>query len=141
MLSTMRKVPYSVSVVLDREFGPRLGEILDTGPVWAVDSPANRDSAQKLRSEFPDRDHLDGITIFKTVADSPPEQSLIDEIETIDMHHGVYSADPAYTVLRVIGCELQPEIQKTLEELGFDSFSHTDNGFEATRPLPPSLAQ
>lgn len=137
----MAKLPYSVSVVLDREFGPRLGEILDTGPVWAVDSPGNRDSAQKPWSEFPDRDHLRGVTVFKTATDRSAQQSLIDEIETIEMHHGVYSADPAYTVLRVIGCELQPDIQRALEDLGFDSFSQTDNGFEATRPLPPSLGQ
>jgi hypothetical protein len=139
MLSTMSRVPYSVSVVLDREFGPRLLELLDTGPVWAVDSPANRDSAQKLWLEFPERDHLDGVTVFKTVADCSPGQMLIDEMETIDMHHGVYSADPAYTVLRVFGCELQPEIRKTLAKFGFDSFSRIDDGFEATRPLPPLL--
>jgi hypothetical protein len=141
MLSTMSLVPYSVSVVLDREFGPRLRGLLDTGPVWAVDSPANRDSAHKLWLEFPARDHLDGVTVFKAGADSSPGQMLIDEMETIDMHHGVYSADPAYTVFRVIGCELQPEIRETLAKFGFDSFSHTDDGFEATRPLPPSLGR
>ena len=37
--------------------------------------------------------------------------------------------------------ELQPDIQKTLGEFGFDSFIHTENWFEAARPLPPSLAQ
>jgi hypothetical protein len=128
-------------VVLDREVGPRIRGLLDSDPVWAVDSPANRDSAQKLWSEFPARDRLDGVTVFKPVADRSPGQILIDEMETIDMNHRVYSADPAYPVIRVIGCKLQPEIQKTLAGLGFNSFSRTDDGFEATRPLPPSLVR
>jgi hypothetical protein len=51
--------------------------------VWAVDSPANRDCAQQARTEFPIRDHLDGITIFKSAEDRSPEQVLIDEITQV----------------------------------------------------------
>jgi hypothetical protein len=139
MLSIMIKFPYSVSVVLDREFGQRVRELLEAGPVWIVDSPANRDSAQKIWAEFPERDHLDGVTVFKTPADHDAAQVLIDEMQTIDMHHGVYSADPAYTVIHVIGCELRPEVQEKLAEFGFDSFNRTPEGFTAARPLPAPL--
>ena len=69
----MGKLPYSVSVVLDREFGPRLRDLLEQGPVWAVDSPVNRKEAKRLWSEFPDRDHLEGITVFRTGAKSTPK--------------------------------------------------------------------
>ena len=141
MLSHMSSFPYSVSVVLDREFGPRLRELLKDGPVWAVDSPTNRDVAQELWAESPNRNHLDGITVFKAAADRSPAQVLTDEIDKIDMHHGVYSADPAYTVIRIVGCELNPAVQETLANYGFDTFNHTAVGFEARRPLPPPLGQ
>jgi hypothetical protein len=139
MLFFVDKVPYSVSVVLNREFGPRVRELLKEGPVWVVDSPANCDAAQMLWKEFPSRDHLNGVTVFKAAANHSPEQMLICEMETIDMHHGVYSSDPAYTVIRVIGCTLRPEVREALAKFGFDSFNCTAEGFEALRPLPLPL--
>ncbi|HUY81388.1 MAG TPA: hypothetical protein VMU92_06660 [Acidobacteriaceae bacterium] len=117
MLSSMSKAPYSVSIVLDREFGARLRELLELGPVWVVDTDSNRDSAQKLWAEFPSRSHLDGITVFKAALEASPTQMLIGEMDSIDLHHGVYSADPAYTVVNVVGCNLTPEIQESLARL------------------------
>ena len=137
----MGSPPYSVTVVLDREFGQRLRELVDEGPVWVVDSPVNRDTAHKLWAEFPDRSHLNGITVFKAAAGRSGEQILTDEIDTIDLHHGVYSANPAYTVIRVLGCELNAEVEGSLSGYGFDSFTRNANGFEARRPLPPPMAE
>jgi hypothetical protein len=137
----MDKPPYSVSVVLDREFGPKTRQLLEGGPVWLVDSSMNRDTAQMLWSEFPQRNHLDGVTVFKSELDRDPAQILIDEMPTIDEHHGMYSTDPPYTVLRVIGCELKSEVQETLAGLGFDSFSRTSEGFVAKRPVPRQMGE
>jgi hypothetical protein len=139
ILFAMTEAPYSVSVVLDRDFGERIRELLEAGPVWVVDSAPNQTSAQGIWATFPERDHLDGVTIFKASADRDPAQVLVDEMDTIDMHHGMYSANPAYTVMHVIGCELGPEVQKKLAEFGFDSFTRTSEGFEASRPLPSPL--
>jgi hypothetical protein len=36
--------PYSVSIVLDRNYGQLLRELIEFGPVWIVESPANRES-------------------------------------------------------------------------------------------------
>jgi hypothetical protein len=138
MLSSMSSAPYSVSIVLDRSYGVRLRELLNAGPVWAVDSPANRDCAQQIWAEFPARNHLHGITLFKTEYPSP-EQMLIDQMGTIDVHHGVYSADPPYTALSVVGSTLTPQVRQVLGSFGFDSFTVTDEGFRAVRPLPASL--
>jgi hypothetical protein len=131
----MGNAPYLVTIVLDRVYGPRLREALEEGPVWVVDSPVNREVAQKLWNEFPSRDHLNGITVFKG-AGAGSEEVLIGEFATIDLHHGIHSADPPYTVIRVIGCYLTSEIETTLSEYGFDSFERIDGGFEAVRPLP-----
>jgi hypothetical protein len=126
---------YSVSIVLDRSYGPRLRELLKVGPVWAVDSPANRECARQLWSEHPTPDHLDGITIFKA-EDRSPEEMLMDQMGTIDEHHGIHSAAPPYTAVRVIGSSLTPEARQLLGSLGFDSFTHADEGFAAVRPCP-----
>jgi hypothetical protein len=133
----MNATPYSVSIVLDHSYGPRLRELLKAGPVWVVDSPANRDCAQQLWSEFPAHDHLDGITVFNSGEGRSTEQILIDHMETIDLHHGIYSANPPYTAVRVVGSTLTPQVKQTLASFGFDSFTITSEGFDTVRPLPP----
>jgi hypothetical protein len=127
---------YRVFVVLDREYGDRLSELAQTGPVWIVDTPLNRTAAQKTWAVDPNRSHLDGVTTFKTGDDSSPEESLINELDTIDLHHGTYSADPPYTVLEVIGAEMSETVKTGLSEFGFNEFQATADGFRAVRPLP-----
>jgi hypothetical protein len=109
------------------------------GPVWIVDSPANGEFTRQLWAESPKSGHLDGLTLFKASENRPPEQMLIDWMDTIDLHHGVYSANPPYTIIRVVGSKLTPEGRQVLGTFGFDSFTLTDDGFRATRPLPPAL--
>jgi len=130
--------PYSVAVVLDRDYGPRLWKLLEAGPVWIVDSQVNREIAEKVWKEFPSRDHLDGVTVFKAESHRSAEEVLIDEFETIDLHHGGYSADPSYTVIKVVGIAPTAEVKMALSRYGFESFSDTAEGFQAVRPLPKS---
>jgi len=131
----MNTAPYSVSVVLDRAFGSRLAELLVLGPVWIVESPVNRAIAEGLWAQFPTRNHLDSLTTFKAAETDSPEEMLIGNLGTIDLHHGFYSADPPYTVLEVVGTCLTPRIEAALTDLGFDSFPVTTDGFRAIRPL------
>jgi hypothetical protein len=135
----VNKEPYSVSVVLDRSYGSRMRGLIKAGPVWVVDSPANREFTQQLWAESPTLGHLDGVTLFKASENRPPEQMLIDWMDTIDLHHGVYSADPPYTAIRVVGSMLTPEGRQVLGTFGFASFTVTDEGFHAVRPLPAGL--
>lgn len=127
--------PYSVSVVLDRAYGSRLSELIVLGPVWIVDSPVNRAVAEDMWSMLPTSSHLDGITTFKAAETDSPEEMLIGKLGTIDLHHGFYSADPPYTVLKVVGAHLTARIEAALADLGFDSFPVTDDGFRAIRSL------
>jgi hypothetical protein len=59
-----------------------------------LDTPSNRAAAQNLRAARPNSNHLEEATTFKFEADSSPEDILINELETIDLHHGMYSAIP-----------------------------------------------
>jgi hypothetical protein len=97
--------PHRVYVVVDREFGERLGTLTPGVPVWIVDTPTNRVVAQRLWKERPTDSHLTGITTFGELNSSPPEELLISELPAIDLHHGSHSGDPAYTLLEVSGTD------------------------------------
>jgi hypothetical protein len=131
---------YRVFVVLDREFGERISALAQTGPVWIVDTPLNRAAAQKIWAVHPNHSHLVGVTTFKAGDDSSPEDSLINELDSVDLHHGTHSADPPYTVLEVIGAEMIERVKTGLSELGFNEFQTTKEGFRAVRPLPSAPA-
>src|SRR5882762_7239048 len=128
--------PYRVCVVVDPEFGERLASLPLDVPVWIVDTPANKAVAQRLWKERQQNDHLTGITTFNFLADASREETLIDEFDMIDLHHGSYSADPPYTQIEVFGAPLSDKIEFVLAEYGFHEFSPTSDGFLATRQAP-----
>jgi hypothetical protein len=128
--------PYRVFVVVDRDYGQRLSELAQTGPVWIVDTAVNRTVAQQIWAADPNRSHLKGVTTFKVPEDSSSEDILIDELDTIDLHHGTYSANPPYTVLDVIGAAITARVKVELAQFGFDEFQETKEGFRAVRPIP-----
>jgi hypothetical protein len=101
-----------------------------------VDTPANRAVAQKIWDAEPNRSHLQGITTFKFPEDGSPEDILVNELATIDLHHGTYSANPPYAVLDVIGAAITPRLRTELGQFGFDEFQQTPHGFRAERPMP-----
>jgi hypothetical protein len=127
---------YSVFVVLDREYGKRLSELAQAGRMWIVDTPLNRAAAQKIWAVNSNSSHLDGVTTFKFGEDISPEDILINELDTINLHHGTHSADPPYTVLEVIGTAISGNLKTELSQFGFDDFRETPRGFRAVRPLP-----
>jgi len=58
------------------------------------------------------------------------EETLIGELETIDLHHGAYSANPPYTLIEVIGTPITSLIKNEFGQFGFNDFRETPNGFE-----------
>lgn len=129
--------PYRVFVVLEKEFGERLVSLAQTGPVWIVDTPANREATQKVWAAHKGQTHLTGVTTFNAAGCSA-EDALINDLDTIDLHHGVYSADPPYTVLEVIGTPITERLKTELAAFGFNEFESMPAGFRAVRPVPRS---
>jgi hypothetical protein len=127
---------YCVFVVLDGDYGERLSSLADAGPVWIIDTHPNRVAAQKFWNANPNRNHLDGVTAFKFPQGNSTEDILINELETIDLHHGIYSANPPYTVLEAIGVSLSDKLRAKFSEFDFNRFEVTAQGFRASRPLP-----
>ena len=130
----MATVPYKVYLVVDREFGEKLAELERSVPVWIVDTPANKPVAQRVWNERPNEGHLTGVTTFNDLNTLSPEEMLLGHLDTIELHHGVYSADPPYTVLEVVGTELTDNAKRVLSEYGFDKFQITSTGFVTSRP-------
>lgn len=48
----------------------------------------------------------------------------------------MYSANPPYTIVEVIGMGISDRVEDALAEFGFDQFELTPQGFRAVRPLP-----
>lgn len=130
--------PYQVIVVLDHEFGERLFQL--AAPVWVVDTPQNRAAAEQIWAADSSRSHFNGVTTFKINSDSTPEDTFIGELDTINSHHGIYSANPPYTIIEVIGTGMTDRLKSKLSQFGFNQFDSTSQGFRATRPLPGDWA-
>src|SRR5436190_11001723 len=124
-----------VRIVVDREFGERLAELRNDVPVWIVGSRVNTAVVRRLWAERQTQDHLTGITVFDDFAGTAADL-LRSQLDNIDLHHGVYSADPPCTVLEVIGVELDKTIELSLAPHGFTNFMPSPLGFTGTRPLP-----
>jgi hypothetical protein len=132
--------PYKVYVVVDREFGEQLAALPVGVPVWIVSAPVNRGVAERLWKEHKQETHLTGITVFKGQTSLSPEELLLSQMETIDLHHGFYSATPPYTILEVLGVPLSERIKAELSQFGFDEFDTNASGSSAVRPLPSEPA-
>jgi hypothetical protein len=132
----MVAIPYKVYVVVDRNFGAQLNEIERGVPVWIVESQDNKPVVQRLWQERTFESHFEGITIFADSAGLSAEEILLGELDTIDLHHGIHSANPPYTVLEIVGVNLTVSVKTELVSLGFDDFQSTSTGFIATRPEP-----
>jgi hypothetical protein len=136
---SMNSAQYRVIVVVDRGFGEKLETIPAGVPVWIVDSSVNRAAAEKMWAAAPQVSHLEGITIFTSPEGASPERSLIGQIDTIDLHHGIYSADPPYSVLDVIGVAITEGIKSALEQNGFTEIHPLEAGFRASHSFGPEL--
>ena len=96
--------PYKVRVVVDPAFGERLASLPAGEPVWVIDSPLNMPVAHRFWRERKDENHLTGISTFKPGANASSEEEIIRMLDTLEDHHGEYSADPPYSILEIIGC-------------------------------------
>lgn len=123
--------PYRVHVVVDPVFGERLREIPFGEPVWIVDTEVNRPAYQALGPERNPGNYLEGLSSFKVDVKSVPEDWLVGEIETIDLHHGEMSHDPPWSVINVIGTRWSQRIQTELSRFAFEQHEDTAEGFVA----------
>jgi hypothetical protein len=124
---------YRVAVVLELDFSDRLSDLAVRMPVWIVDTPVNRAAAKKAWTQRPGLSHTEGITTFTVDLASSAETRLSGVLADVDLHHGEYSHDPAYSVIEVFGAALTPQIRGALAAYGFDEFVERVGGFVARK--------
>ena len=129
----MKGKPYTVHVIVDPVFGERLWEIPVGEPVWIADTEVNRSACEAVRRERKPESHLVGLTSFKVDQTARPDDWLISELGTIDLHHGEYSHDPPWSRISVIGIKWTDRIKQELELFGFTAHLDTNEGFEANK--------
>jgi len=115
-----------ILLVLDTAFGDHALEYSKDCPIWAVSSPANllaADHARKNGRSF---------TVL-TVKGDTPEVWLMNHIDSVDQHYNEFSQRPGYSVLRVVGVSLSPQVQSYLGEFGFVHFNSEPEGFCARK--------
>ncbi len=129
----MKKKAYRVHIIVDPDFGNRIREIPAGDPVWIVDTPQNRLAFEAVRRERPDTNHLIGLTSFKVDPTGLPEDWLISELHTIDLHHGDMSHDPPWSMVNVIGVGWNERIRAELAQFGFLKHHAELNEFTAMK--------
>jgi hypothetical protein len=129
----MKSKPYTVHVIVDPVFGDRLRELPAGEPVWIADTEVNRAAYEAVCGERKPESYLVGLSSFKIDLTAGPEDWLISELGTIELHHGEYSHEPPWSRINVIGTKWTERIQQELECFGFAAHSDTREGFEATK--------
>lgn len=128
--------PYKVHVIVDRAFGERLREIPVGEPAWIVDTDVNHEAYEAVGRERKSVNHLEGLSAFTVDSRKTPEDWLICEIATIDLHHGEWSHFPPWSVINVIGTSWSQRIQAELSGFGFEYHTDTAEGFLAWKDAP-----
>lgn len=115
-------------VIVDPNYGARLGEVAQSAPIWVVSTPGNNDACQEL----PDKSG------FTSYAVSDPEDrlaNLLDILPSLEESHGESTEDsfvfPEGFILEVIGLNPTGSVTNALREAGFASFFAGRGGFRA----------
>jgi hypothetical protein len=130
--------PYRVILVVDRAFGPRVHELPEGTPAWIVDSPVNRPAIDARWEEAEEKSHIIGLTSFRDSPQLSPADLAASVVEQIEMHHGVYSHEPPFSRLTVIGAVVAPTLMSNLEEIGFRFISASDSTLEFVKNEEPN---
>jgi hypothetical protein len=128
---------YIVALVVDPEYGERLGALALDMPGWIADTPTNRSAAEVLWRDAPiEISHTvrRAITTFRVQANEPPEMWAVSVLGDIDLPHGEYSHTPPYSALEVIGAEATGDLREALKEYGLSELEARPQGFRASKP-------
>jgi len=127
----MSHLPHVVALVLDSEFGERVGPIASRIHVWLVDSEPNRRAAQVFwgKHQATTQSIEEGITTFVVDPNDDPEQWCEAILGTIDLHHGEHSHTPPLSALEVYGVSLSEALKSSFEAYGFTTLQSTSYGF------------
>jgi len=130
MFDGTMEIENKISLVVDREYGSKPESLVASGSVWIVDTETNRQAAldywQSVRGDSPAV-----VTTFKALPTESALEMCSKTLPMLDLHHGEYAG--VFSVLDVIGIELNEELRAAVEALGFSKFESIAEGFRASR--------
>ena len=135
MESEANERTHGVAIVVDEDFGDRLGALASRLHVWLIDTPVNRAAASALWQSGAQGQSLEtGVTTFRAEHLSAPDQIVASMLGTVDDHHGPYSHEPPWSCLEVYGAEPTPILSAALLEFGFTNIARlAGKEFRASR--------
>lgn len=115
-----------VSLVVDPHFGSRAVDLKRDGPVWLIESTANRLLADPPQSH---RQSVDGgITLFSRLGNEAPSDSARRILDTVLDHH------PNVRCIRIYGARLGSDLRAELAEQGVTEILERETFLECTLP-------
>ncbi len=121
----------TVAIVVDPDFGDRLNSIAERMPVWVADTPGNAAAIKRLFRELR-RTGEGSVTSFIVDKKAHPTSVLPATIESVNLHHGMYSQDPPYRQIKVYGVwpgDLTNNVLEELRQIGPYTLRGTPFGF------------
>ena len=120
-----------VILVVDKNYGQRLLDLVGTGAIWIIDTETNRMAVKENWHLNPNPKVELSVTTFKYSAEATATETCLSILNVIDLHHG--ECYTGYSVFEVIGTKLNKRLRAAITELGFNTFVKTAEGFRASR--------
>ena len=126
---------YRITVVVNREFGDNLTKIAKHVHVWLCNTPMNLQAAHSVNEHLKQEGKWNeqGITTFRISSSETPEEMIISQMATIDLHYNEYSHYPAWSEIEIYGVSPTPRLREELQGYGVTEFRKTPEGFVCSR--------
>jgi hypothetical protein len=135
----MRESTQRVAIVVDRNFGERLLSLREVDHAWVIESEANSPIVHSFWSRLVRTEPTGmpvGMTLFRTDEAASPQSACLMIADTVDEHHGEWSAAGPWTEIAVVGTVLTPQLEAQFYQLGAEDFVATEEGFRCRRAHP-----
>lgn len=114
----------NVAIVLERDYSAALEKLAFHTPVWMVDTPENRASAEEAWRTAVEWPHI-SVTLFRDIENRTKDEwrTLLDQI----------TLQERFDTIEVIGADLTLPARSALLDVGLTRFEETQKGFRAKR--------
>ena len=126
----MKEAFSTVAIVVNPDFGEQLLTLADAMAIWIVDTPANRKLVDLLSSQS--GSNRFNVTTFRVKGDDRMRWCR-EVLPQVDLHHGEYSANPAYDSVEVFGISYTKDLRDAFLDYGLKITSERADGFRAVR--------
>ena len=124
---------YTVALVADPDYGPRITQVAEEFDTWVIHSRINRWVVDRLWQRNAALELTSVVTIFSIPALLDSSESWLAILGDIELTHGGLSHDPPLSRLKVFGCQISPEANAALEQFGYGPAEAETDGFFVTK--------